>query len=81
MYGVVEVGEVTTLEWALVVLFVVNFYWIALSFVASLLGFRRLVAKSGAPGPPAPASGGQDRDRHADLQRGALAGVRGDAGD
>ena len=52
MYGVVEVGEVTTLEWALVVLFVVNFYWIALSFSASLVGFRRLVAKTDRLGPP-----------------------------
>jgi membrane glycosyltransferase len=52
MYGVVAVGEVTPLEWALVVLFVVNFYWIALAFTASLLGFRRLVAKTGRLGPP-----------------------------
>ena len=36
MYGVVEVGEVTPLEWALVVLFVVNFSWIALAFTSSV---------------------------------------------
>jgi membrane glycosyltransferase len=39
MYGVVAVGEITTLEWALVVLFVVNFAWIALAFASSVYGF------------------------------------------
>ncbi len=39
MYGVVAVGEITTLEWALVVLFVVNFAWIAFSFASSVYGF------------------------------------------
>jgi membrane glycosyltransferase len=39
MYGVVAVGEITTLEWALVVLFVVNFAWIALAFTSSVYGF------------------------------------------
>ena len=39
MYGVVEVGTITTLEWALVVLFVINFSWIALAFTSSVLGF------------------------------------------
>ena len=39
MYGVVAVGEITTLEWALVVLFVVNFAWIALAFTSSVCGF------------------------------------------
>jgi membrane glycosyltransferase len=39
MYGVVAVGEITTLEWALVVLFVVNFTWIALAFTSSVYGF------------------------------------------
>ena len=39
MYGVVSVGQtVTTLEWALVALFVINFSWIALAFTASLVG-------------------------------------------
>jgi membrane glycosyltransferase len=38
MYGVVSVGVVTPLEWALVVLFVINFSWIALAFASSLLG-------------------------------------------
>jgi membrane glycosyltransferase len=51
MYGVVEVGEVTPLEWALVVLFVVNFYWIALAFTSSVIGFGWLSAKAPRPGP------------------------------
>jgi len=38
MYGVVSVGAVTLLEWALVVLFVINFSWIALAFCSSLVG-------------------------------------------
>jgi membrane glycosyltransferase len=51
MYGVVEVGEVTPLEWALVVLFVVNFSWIALAFTSSVFGFGWLVARAPRPGP------------------------------
>jgi membrane glycosyltransferase len=39
MYGVVEVGEITPLEWALVGLFVITFSWIALAFTASVYGF------------------------------------------
>jgi membrane glycosyltransferase len=39
MYGVVAVGEITPLEWALVVLFVVNFAWIAFAFTSSVYGF------------------------------------------
>ena len=39
MYGVVSVGQITFLEWAMVVLFVINFSWIALAFTASLYGF------------------------------------------
>ena len=39
MYGVVSVGGVTLLEWALLVLFVANFSWIALAFSGALYGF------------------------------------------
>jgi membrane glycosyltransferase len=39
MYGVVSVGGVTPLEWALLVLFVANFSWIALAFTSGLYGF------------------------------------------
>ena len=39
MYGVVAVGMITPLEWALVVLFVITFSWIALAFAASVYGF------------------------------------------
>ncbi len=48
MYGVVAVGEITTLEWALVVLFVVNFAWIALAFTSSVYGFVWLLARAAA---------------------------------
>jgi len=46
MYKVVEVGGVTLLEWALLILFVVNFAWIALAFASSVVG---LVALFGRP--------------------------------
>ena len=39
MYKVVSVGGTTTLEWALLVLFVANFSWIALAFTSSVVGF------------------------------------------
>ena len=39
MYGVVEVGVITPLEWALVGLFVLTFSWICLAFTQCVLGF------------------------------------------
>ncbi len=51
MYKVVSLGGVTTLEWALVVLFVCNFSWIALAFTSAILGFFWLLFL--APRPPA----------------------------
>ncbi|MEN9708869.1 MAG: hypothetical protein RIQ68_1277 [Pseudomonadota bacterium] len=39
MYGVINVGAITVLKWALLVLFVANFSWIALAFTSGLLGF------------------------------------------
>ncbi len=51
MYGVVSVGGVTPLEWALLVLFVANFSWIALAFTSALYGFLWLLFA--APKPPA----------------------------
>ena len=50
MYRVVRVGVVTLLEWALVVLFVANFSWIALAFTTGVAGFFWLVFRAGAPG-------------------------------
>ena len=38
MYGVVSVGGVTALEWLLLVLFVVNFSWIALACSSAFIG-------------------------------------------
>lgn len=52
MYRVVEVGGVTPLEWALLVLFVANFSWIALAFTSGLVGFGWLALF--APKPPEP---------------------------
>jgi membrane glycosyltransferase len=51
MYKVVEVGGVTLLEWPLLVLFLLNFSWIALAFSSGLLGFMSLLR----PARPAPA--------------------------
>ncbi len=46
MYKVVGVGTTTALEWVLVVLFVITFSWVALSFTASIVGFVWLIAHS-----------------------------------
>jgi len=51
MYGVVSVGGVTPLEWALLVLFVANFSWIALAFSSALYGLFWMLFL--APRPPA----------------------------
>ncbi len=39
MYAVVNVGTITTLKWALLILFVANFSWIAIAFTSGVLGF------------------------------------------
>ena len=53
MYKVVSVGGTTPLEWALLVLFVANFSWIALAFTSSLVGFVwMLFLAPKAPGIP-----------------------------
>jgi membrane glycosyltransferase len=51
MYGVVEVGVITPLEWALVALFVLTFSWICLAFTSSVLGFAWLVFRARGPVP------------------------------
>ena len=50
MYRVIDVGGVTTLKWALLALFLLNFSWIALSFCSAVVGFVLLLNK-----PPTPA--------------------------
>jgi membrane glycosyltransferase len=54
MYKVVALGPTTTLEWVMVVLFVITFSWVALSFTAGLAGFVWLLAhareRASAPG-------------------------------
>src|SRR5260370_33351881 len=39
MVKVVTVGTTTALEWVMVVLFIITFSWVSLSFTASLVGF------------------------------------------
>src|SRR5436305_6144734 len=43
MYKVVEVGGVTPLKWALLILFVANFSWISVAFTAGVVGFLWLL--------------------------------------
>jgi membrane glycosyltransferase len=43
MYQVVQVGGVTTLEWMVLLLFVLLFAWIAFSFMSALAGFAVLL--------------------------------------
>ncbi len=53
MYEVVALSQVTTLEWLLVILFAVNFSWIALAFGNAWLGFAAtMVANWHRPPPP-----------------------------
>lgn len=54
MYKVVEVGGVTPLKWALLALFIVNFFWIALAFSTAAVGVIWLLLFAPKP-PPAPA--------------------------
>jgi membrane glycosyltransferase len=49
MYEVVNVGGTTILEWILLILFVVNFSWIALAFASSTLGFLSLLFRRAPP--------------------------------
>ena len=52
MYGVINVGAITTLKLALLVLFVLNFSWIALAFTGGIAGFLwLLLARKGAATP------------------------------
>jgi membrane glycosyltransferase len=46
MYRVIDVGGVTTLKWALLGLFVLNFSWIALSFSSAIVGTAALLRRS-----------------------------------
>ena len=43
MYGVINVGTITTLKWVLLVLFAINFSWIALAFTGGIVGFIHLL--------------------------------------
>jgi membrane glycosyltransferase len=52
MYKVIDVGGVTTLKWALLGLFVLNFSWIALSFSSSIVGAAMLLRRRSPSVPP-----------------------------
>ncbi len=52
MYRVIDVGGVTTLKWALLALFVLNFSWIALSFASCIVGFFALLRRPTVPARP-----------------------------
>src|SRR5262249_19587362 len=42
MYGVLAVGGVTTLEWVLLILFVINFSWISLALTNAIVGLAAM---------------------------------------
>ena len=73
MYEVVQVGGVTTLEWMVLVLFVMLFAWIAFSFMSALAGFAVLLVPRQRParhrsGRAASIDRQQECDAVADLQ-------------
>ncbi|HEY7549951.1 MAG TPA: glucans biosynthesis glucosyltransferase MdoH, partial [Hyphomicrobiaceae bacterium] len=49
MYGVLAVGGVTTLEWVLLILFVVNFSWISLALTNAAVGLLALAGSRSKP--------------------------------
>jgi membrane glycosyltransferase len=49
MYKVIDVGPITTLKWALLILFIGNFSWISVAFTSGCLGFLSLLFKRGDP--------------------------------
>ena len=53
MYRVVSVSSVTLLQWALLVLFTINFSWIAIAFTSAIVGFIGEIRRK--PAPPLPA--------------------------
>src|SRR3954468_4265009 len=49
MYQVVSVSRTTVLQWVLLVLFTINFSWIALAFTSALVGFLTLLGRKQPP--------------------------------
>jgi membrane glycosyltransferase len=49
MYGVLAVGGVTTLEWVLLILFVINFSWISLALTNAIVGLAAMDRGRGKP--------------------------------
>src|SRR5690242_12739740 len=54
MFKVVSIGAVTPLEWAMLVLFVITFSWLTLSFATGVAGFVWLIAHRGRRREPPP---------------------------
>ncbi|WP_237155165.1 glucans biosynthesis glucosyltransferase MdoH [Oryzibacter oryziterrae] len=52
MYSVLALGDVTPIEWVVLVLFTITFAWIALSSVASVFGFLTIVTRHFRPAKP-----------------------------
>ena len=46
MYGVINVGAITPLKWALLVLFLANFSWISIAFTSGIVGFCWLLFRA-----------------------------------
>ncbi|HEX2552860.1 MAG TPA: glucans biosynthesis glucosyltransferase MdoH [Microvirga sp.] len=59
MYQVVSVSRTTILQWLLLLLFTLNFSWIALAFTSALLGFAVLLRRPRAPEPLPPSLQGR----------------------
>src|SRR5262245_16783213 len=49
MHGVVSVGGVTSLEWGLLILFVINFSWISLALTNAILGLLAILLNRSSP--------------------------------
>jgi membrane glycosyltransferase len=49
MYGVLAVGGVTTLEWVLLILFVINFSWISLALTNAIVGLAAVAGDRSKP--------------------------------
>jgi membrane glycosyltransferase len=49
MHGVLAVGGVTSLEWVLLILFVINFSWISLALMNAVVGLASMGGRRGQP--------------------------------
>ncbi len=54
MYQVVSVSRTTVLQWLLLILFTINFSWIALAFTSAVVGFIEILRGTSCALPPPP---------------------------